>query len=172
MKCALCPCEYGIHAMHPLYHKHGDSQPVIRDNRVQWVHTMCALFMQSDLVYGCNEKGEYDVDTTIIQECYDKTAIDGKKNFFDFRQNDQNGRSLFHILTHHFVITSKKDGAEEESLKDLKELKTLKCVVCKDKMQNHQIAVKVIIENLFPSSSIFPHSLLTTVMYHCVVLTL
>ena len=72
-RCALCPIFKGNHAMHPLFDKAGKTgQPIVakkkhEDEGIVWVHTLCALVLNSNigtngLVYGCLPDGTFGGD--------------------------------------------------------------------------------------------------------------
>ena len=140
-QCAFCPCKSGLHAMHPLYDKHQkDGQPLMKDGKPIFVHTLCALFICSydlsrGLVYGCNAIGDYDDGSTSTQEVDKATGIKRKRNKFDryfpFRYFHLNEEVLT-ASPHHFVMASISNGDGPETIQMLKDIKDLKCFLCKN----------------------------------------
>jgi hypothetical protein len=128
MKCALCPVKTKITAMYPLYDKSGpDGQPLLKLNETLWVHSICAhalnqIGIGGELIYGCTESGDYlGADEEEYEDMikFDSSAENKKKD------------EIFRIFPHHFVITSRADGAVDSSIQKLKELRHLKCFICK-----------------------------------------
>ena len=110
-ECALCAVNDGVHAMHALYHDHGeDGRQVILPKggtlpaRAAWVHSLCALTVCSHRgtqgsVYGCDENGDYEGDGVI----------------------------------HHFAMCGlSKDSKEEDAewVKMLNDHRSLRCTIC------------------------------------------
>mmetsp|Transcript_19692 Transcript_19692/g.22668 ORF Transcript_19692/g.22668 Transcript_19692/m.22668 type:complete len:597 (+) Transcript_19692:248-2038(+) len=79
-KCELCHVNFGIHAMHPLYDKHGPKGRQVRiiekgEKKMGWVHTLCALYigshhMTAGCVYLCDENGNYGDDDDTSEESF------------------------------------------------------------------------------------------------------
>ena len=167
MQCALCKVNSKTAAMHPIYDKHGaNGQHVKKNNKLQWVHTICATAVNKltngQFVYGCDEVGNYEVDD------YEK---DVKEEEVTNKENPQS-QSPFKVWPHHFVITSKLDGASAKVMKQLKEFRKVKCNICgeSDKQNSKRIVVQVSLFYclsyfFFANRSLFYHSCI-----HCLIL--
>ena len=155
-KCALCPVQSRSHAMHPLYDLGGvNGQPLIgNDGKPVWVHTFCAYSVnttfRSDLVYGCDEKGNtFECSTSSDEEDDDENQDEQihhnkKRKFYDFRYFDSTKKLVYTPDVHHFVIATKADGATRACLIDKKDSQQLTCFVCNETSeQSTHISVQV-----------------------------
>ncbi len=147
-QCALCPCKSGNHAMHPLYDKHKEGQPLVKGNTTIWVHTLCALFLCSyelthGLVYGCNEIGDFDIRNEMVEEHQDDTAntLADPNYYFRYFEGEE---EVLTASPHHFVIASSVNGASATELQILKDSRGLKCFECHNPdNRSKRIAVQV-----------------------------
>jgi len=164
MQCALCKVKSKTAAMHPIYDKHGaNGQHAKKNNKLQWVHTICATVVNrlanSNFVYGCDEKGNYqDVDDQDNEEETNKDSVQLQ--------------SPFNVWPHHFVITSRLDDAPAEVMEQLKEFRHQKCEICDncDEQNTKRIVVQVswfccLFYFFFTNRSLFYHSCI-----HCLIL--
>jgi hypothetical protein len=160
-QCALCSIGSEIHAMHPLYNKHGiDGQPVVKDGTIVWVHTLCALFIAGyeltrGIVYGCTINGEYQSDSDLEADENDESDNSNKnngqvtnvdhRNNFSFFQTYHNDKEALVGAPHHFVITYRGDGAENNAISMLKDIReNLRCSICNNPDQrSKRISVQV-----------------------------
>ena len=148
-QCALCPIKSGIHAMHPLYDRHGqDGQPLVKaDNTPVWVHTLCAIFVCANgptvnLVYGCDENGIFDFDSQ--DEDDDNDSIPTNRHNYSFFKHYNDDEEVLTGMPHHFVITSKAGNATDIEMKTLTESRELQCYVCHNPdMRSRRIPVQV-----------------------------
>ena len=76
-QCSLCSVSTGVHAMHPLYDDYGrEGRQLLlpatgvgfkrKEERLEWVHTLCAMFICASgrtggLVYGCTADGDWEM---------------------------------------------------------------------------------------------------------------
>lgn len=149
MQCALCPIKSEIHAMHPLYDKHHkDGQPLVKsDDTPIWVHTVCAIFVCSNvptvnLIYGCDEDGMFDFDSQDEDDSKESISADQRNySFFKYYDNDE---EVLTAMPHHFVITSKAGCATDLEMRTLTESRELRCYVCDNPdMRSRRIPVQV-----------------------------
>lgn len=152
--------------MHPLYDIGGkNGQPLVKNGSAMWVHTLCAFsvntIFRSDLVYGCNENGDFEWSSSSDEEDHDQQVLDKKhQQFYDFRYYNGN-KMIFSPSVHHFVITSKADKASKECLRDLKESQELKCFICKNSAsQSTEVLIQV--SDKFPS--LLPNATATIIL--------
>jgi len=144
--CALCPISTGLHAMHPLFDKHGPhGQPIAAKGKndeegILWVHTLCALVTNSDqgtrgLIYGCVEGGNYDDDdddddddeSSESSKDTDSKNDDKNVNGLDLAYRGEGTDILLVPAPNHFVMTYDNRAL----LRRLADFRELKCEVCK-----------------------------------------
>jgi len=150
-ECALCCVTNGIHAMHLLYDTHGkDGTPVILpqnkrkglEERVAWVHTLCALFIgdREKVVFGCKNDGSYLGESDDENEDEDESDDDNAdtNNTLEVKNGmnlvSSNGKELIILDNpHHFVVSNVgEDGAEDDWSRAVRVLKEAryKCFIC------------------------------------------
>jgi len=149
--CALCPIVGGVHAMHPLYDKHGPfGRPVLlradrRRNlpdRLAWVHSACAYGIGSSrlaggCVFGCFDDGGY------VGESSDEEESDDDDDDEDHAEKGEGGndssprskrarkdRGSAESTVHHFVICGKENGEDTDWTNVIRECRALKCYLC------------------------------------------
>lgn len=148
-ECVLCSHDTGLHAMHPLYDTHGKygRQLVLhsgghgdkrKEERLAWVHTLCASVICSNpktagCVYGCFEDGSYE-DATVETESDDDD--DSKEDMTSIKMRQ----------TCFFAIAGKENGEETVWTKAIKSnCNELKCFICGDKKNwNYKIPLQCI----------------------------
>ena len=138
--CALCSVTTGMHAMHMLYDTHGKfGRPLIlpasaattnkeaKQERVAWVHTLCASFIgkfyqSRECVYGCQKNGKYGEDDDDDDDDDDNDDDDDDSDMDTAESESESGNCKMPILnqdiilpselkakTHHYVIAGKEE---------------------------------------------------------------
>lgn len=172
--------------MHLLYDTHGkDGTPVILpqnkrkglEERVAWVHTLCALFIgdREKVVFGCKNDGSYlgesDDENEDEDESYDDTAnTNGKKrnNRIDKLESeneislvDPSANELIILDNpHHFVVANVgHNGVEDDWSRAVRVLKDAryKCFICGlgNRLKRHTLAIPVSDIIIYISSYLF-----------------
>lgn len=159
--CALCPIKTGPHAMHPLYDASGKEgrQVVDKNNRLAWVHTLCAMYhcSHSGYVYGCDQDGEtYDADKPADDANQNHTAYtnagnDDKKESSVEKvdatststDDNDDAETTTAVSAAYFVIGGKERGKDEEWAKQTRanilNARKDRCVICNKKDNIHGI---------------------------------
>jgi len=151
-ECAVCSVNTGNHAMHLLYNRHGEEgTPLVLpankrkgvEERVAWVHTLCALFIGSreKVIFGCKKDGTYLGED-------DEFDDDEESN-----HQELDGEELLSLNNpHHFVVAGAARDCEDDvwarAIRDVKEAR-YKCFICglKNGMKRHTLAIPCCHEN-------------------------
>lgn len=146
--CALCPIVGGVHAMHPLYNKHGPfgRQVVLRADRTRnlpdrlaWVHSACAYGigssrLASGCVFGCLADGSYvgesDEEESDDDDYEDHLEKDDGGHDSPRRKRASKDGGSADSTVHHFVICGKENGEDTDWSNVIRECRTLKCYLC------------------------------------------
>ena len=143
--------------MHLLYDTHGvDGTPIILpqnkrkglEERVAWVHTLCALFIgqSQKVVFGCKKDGTYlgeKEDDDDDDDCSEEN--DGPKDSSLF---DSDGKPLITLNNpHHFVLAGADGKLNCEWSKAVRKIKKerFKCTICgvANDLKSHKLAIPV-----------------------------
>jgi len=135
-QCKLCSVKNGIHAMHPIYDKHGKN-----GKQIGWGHTLCALGIGANAVtrgcvYGCDENGYYEGDDVLEdqpeQEFDDDSSISSNEDLSKSPKQSPEKQETNHepeeAETHHFVVCTTNENSPWASV--VRDSRELKCMVC------------------------------------------